>query len=110
MKKFSKISSLAPFISLVLPHFTFAQDEAYVAPDVNIISVTPVQGTGIELDRVPSNIQTITEEDFQDKKNLSVTETLNRKAAGISISNLNSSPMQNDINFRTLYLEFISLF
>ena len=68
MKKFSKISSLAPFISLVLPHFTFAQDEAYVAPDVNIISVTPVQGTGIELDRVPSNIQTITEEDFQDKR------------------------------------------
>ena len=29
-----------------------------------------------------------------------MVETLNRKAAGISISNLNSSPMQNDINFR----------
>ena len=77
-----------------------AQEEVYVAPDVNIISITPVQGSGIDLDRVPSNIQTITEEDFQDKKNLSVTDTLNRKAAGISISNLNSSPMQNDINYR----------
>ena len=34
------------------------------------------------------------------KKNFSVVETLNREASGISISNLNSSPMQNDINFR----------
>ncbi len=100
MRKFSKANFLVISGSLILPSIVFPQDKAYVAPDVNIISVTPVQGTGIELDRVPSNIQTITDEDFKDKKNLSVTETLNRKAAGISISNLNSSPMQNDINFR----------
>ncbi len=74
--------------------------KVYVAPDVNIISVTPVQGAGVSIDRVPSNIQSILENDLSDKKNFSVVETLNRKAAGISISNLNSSPMQNDINFR----------
>ena len=78
----------------------FAQDNVYVAPDVDIISVSPVQGSGIRLDRVPSNIQTISESELNDKKNLSITDTLNKKAAGISISNLNSSPMQNDINFR----------
>ena len=37
---------------------------------------------------------------FLISKNFSIVETLNSKAAGISISNLNSSPMQNDINFR----------
>ena len=88
------------FIVVFFANHTFAQEEIYVSPDVNIISVTPVQGGGISLDRVPSNIQTITEEDLSDKKNLSVTDTLNKKTAGISISNLNSSPMQNDINFR----------
>ena len=72
----------------------------YVAPDVNIISVTPVQGAGVSIDRMPSNIQTIREDTLNDKKNFSIVDTLNRKAAGISISNLNSSPMQNDINFR----------
>ena len=40
------------------------------------------------------------EESLSEKKNFSVVETLNRKAPGIHISNLNSSPMQNDINFR----------
>ena len=37
----------------------FAQDKTYVAPDVNIISVTPVQGSGLDIDRVPGKIQTI---------------------------------------------------
>lgn len=83
-----------------MPIVSNAQDKEYQAPDVNIISVTPVQGSGISLDRVPSNIQVIRQDDLDDKKNFSVVETLNRKAAGISISNLNSSPMQNDINFR----------
>ncbi len=87
---------------VVLTKSIFAQEnqDVYVAPDVNIISVTPVQGAGVSIDRIPSNIQSIVEEDLNDKKNFSVVETLNRKAAGISISNLNSSPMQNDINFR----------
>ena len=80
--------------------FAKAQDKTYLTPDVNIISVTPVQGSGLSLDRVPSNVQVIGINELDDKKNFSVVETLNRKAAGISISNLNSSPMQNDINFR----------
>ena len=79
---------------------SFAQDKTFVTPDVNIISVSPVQGSGMDINRVPSNVQNFSEDTLSDKKNFSIVETLNRKAAGISISNLNSSPMQNDINFR----------
>ena len=77
-----------------------AQDKTYVAPDVNVISVSPVQGSGINIERVPSNVQSFGVDSLSKKKNFSVVETLNREASGISISNLNSSPMQNDINFR----------
>lgn len=76
------------------------QNEVYVAPDVNIISVSPVQGSGLDIDRVPGKIQSIGREQIDKKKNFSITETLNREASGISLFNLNSSPMQNDINFR----------
>ena len=88
------------FIYMLCASVAYSQEDIYLSPDVNIISVTPVQGSGISLDRVPSNIQIIRKSDLDEKKNFSVVETLNRKAAGISISNLNSSPMQNDINFR----------
>ena len=77
-----------------------SQEKTYVAPDVNIISVTPVQGSGLNIDRVPGKVQSINREVIGKKKNFSITETLNREASGISLFNLNSSPMQNDINFR----------
>lgn len=77
-----------------------SQKKTYIAPDVNIISVTPVQGSGLDMERVPGKIQILSREKISKKKNFSITETLNREATGISLFNLNSSPMQNDINFR----------
>ena len=46
-----------------------AQDKTYVAPDVNVISVSPVQGSGINIERVPSNIQSFDVESLTKKKN-----------------------------------------
>ena len=77
----------------------YSQD-TFVAPDVDIISVSPVQGSGLSIDRVPGKIQTLSRDQLGKKKNFSITETLNRESTGISLFNLNSSPMQNDINFR----------
>ena len=37
--------------------FVKAQDKTYLTPDVNIISVTPVQGSGLSLDRVPEKFR-----------------------------------------------------
>ncbi len=101
MIKIKKISNNLLVITLALsPSLLVSQERTYVAPDVNIISVTPVQGSGLSIDRVPGKIQTISRDQIGKKKNFSITETLNRETTGISLFNLNSSPMQNDINFR----------
>ena len=101
-KKFLIHAVNISFSSLLVLSTSLAlsQEKTYVAPDVNIISVTPVQGSGLNIDRVPGKVQSINREVIGKKKNFSVTETLNREASGISLFNLNSSPMQNDINFR----------
>ena len=91
--------SFASLLVLSTSH-ALSQEKTYMAPDVNIISVTPVQGSGLNIDRVPGKVQSINREVIGKKKNFSITETLNREASGISLFNLNSSPMQNDINFR----------
>ena len=49
-----------------------AQEKIFVAPDVNIISVTPVQGIGIDSTRVPSNVQNFSDSILRDKKNFSI--------------------------------------
>ena len=53
--------------------FALGQDKTYVAPDVNIISVSPVQGSGLDIDRVPGKIQTINRDQIGKKKNLKVS-------------------------------------
>ena len=97
MVYFNRLAVLG--LSLLVFKESISQDKTFVAPDVNVISVTPVQGSGMSVERVPSNVQNFGLDSLSKKKNFSVVETLNREAAGISVSNLNSSPMQNDINF-----------
>ena len=38
-----------------------SQEKTYMAPDVNIIS-NPVQGSGLNIDRVPGKVQSINRE------------------------------------------------
>ena len=70
LKKFITTLSLS-----LISTFVLSQDRTYVAPDVNIISVSPVQGSGLDIDRVPGKIQTINRDQLGKKKNLSITET-----------------------------------
>ena len=94
------MSKFTFLVIILLFTFTKSQESTFIAPDVNIISVSPVQGSGLSIDRVPGKIQTLNRDQLGKKKNFSITETLNRESTGISLFNLNSSPMQNDINFR----------
>ena len=72
--RFEEIAVKKPlFVFLfLLPVLAVSQDNVYVAPDVNIISVTPVQGSGLSIDRVPGKIQTLSRDKIDKKKNFSI--------------------------------------
>ena len=61
--KINKILFIIYFMYIFVFAFKFvkAQDKTYLTPDVNIISVTPVQGSGISIDRVPSMFKLLIE-------------------------------------------------
>ena len=59
--------SFASFFVLSTSH-ALSQEKTYIAPDVNIISVTPVQGSGLNIDRVPGKVQSINREVIGKKK------------------------------------------
>ena len=56
------------------------QEKTYVTPDVNIISVSPVQGSGMDINRVPANVQNITADVISESKKFSIVETLNSRS------------------------------
>ena len=67
--KIYKINTIIIASVLLSTTTTYSQDKTYVAPDVNIISVTPVQGSGLSIDRVPGKVQSISRETIGKKKN-----------------------------------------
>ena len=55
-------------MSIFMSSLAYSQEKTYLTPDINIISVTPVQGSGMSIDRVPGKIQTINREAIGKKK------------------------------------------
>ena len=73
------------------------EDSTYT---VEVIGVSPVLGIGIERTRVPANIQTIGQDDIEDRRALSLTDLLNQKLGSVSLNDITTSPLQQDLRFR----------
>ena len=53
---------LIAFISNLPFYQLYSQEEILAAPDVNVISVSPVQGSGLDIERVPGKVQILNRE------------------------------------------------
>ena len=49
-------------ISNLIFNQLYSQEKILVAPDVNVISVSPVQGSGLDIERVPGKVQILNRE------------------------------------------------
>lgn len=69
-------------------------------PEIQVISTTPVQGPGIDKDKIPSLTSTVTAEDFQRTHSQNVTDTLFQRVPGVSLSDPNGNNVQQEIRYR----------
>jgi iron complex outermembrane recepter protein len=72
----------------------------YAVPQINVIGVTPVQGTGIERERVPANVITIDRNDIKQGDPLSPADILDLRAGNVSRVDSQNNPFQPNINVR----------
>ena len=77
-----------------------AQDSVIQVPDVEIIGVTPLPGTGVPVEDVPSKVQTFSNEDFENSYALDFSSMLETKAAGVTTIEVQNNPFQKYINYR----------
>ena len=59
---------LIAFFSNLFLNQLYSQEEILVAPDVNVISVSPVQGSGLDIERVPGKVQILNREKLDKKR------------------------------------------
>jgi len=66
-------------------------------PTVLVIGTTPLQGFGLPLNEVPSNVQTATSQDIQRQQSLNFTDYMNYNFTGVNINESADNPFQTDI-------------
>lgn len=69
-------------------------------PEIQVIATTPVQGTGIDRDKVPAQTYSISAEDFQRAYSPNITDTLFQRIPGVSVSDPNGNSAQQEIRYR----------
>ncbi len=68
--------------------------------EIVVIANTPVQGPGIDKDKIPSMTSTVTAEDFQRSYSQNITDTLFQRVPGISLSDPNGNGAQQEVRYR----------
>jgi len=83
-----------------------AQDLATAAADptvpqrVEIIGTTPVPGTGVHRDLIPSNVQTADDERLRQLQSLNLPDFLASQLPSVNVNEMQGNPYLMDVNFR----------
>ena len=79
---------------------TIALALAAQASRVDVVAATPLPGTDLALDEIPSPVQTATARDFEQSGSLDLADLLNRRLNGVHVNENQENPFQPDVNYR----------
>lgn len=71
-----------------------------VLPEVEIVQTTPVPGTGVPKDQIPSNVQTATDRRLRQLQSLNLPEFMRTQLPSVSVNEVQGNPYQMDVNYR----------
>lgn len=81
-----------------------AQDEGEATDPslerIEVIGITPMPGTGVARDRVPTSVQTLEAGDFDILAPRNLTDLMEQLLAGVSVKDVQNSPYQQNIDYR----------
>lgn len=86
--------------AIVLPFAAGTANAQQVLPEIQIIATTPLQGSGIDRDKIPSLTSSVNADDFQRSNSPNVTDTLFQRIPGITLSDPNGNSAQQEIRYR----------
>lgn len=70
------------------------------ASKVDVVAATPLVGTDLALDEIPTPVQTVTALDIEKTGSRDLADLLNRRLDGVHINENQENPFQSDLNYR----------
>lgn len=81
--------------------FTLGSDNAGSSlQPIEVIGVTPLLGSGIDKDKFPANVQTISGADFDDSHSTSLPTFLNDRLGSVFVNDAVDNPLQPNVTIR----------
>jgi len=69
-------------------------------PPVEVVGTTPLPGTGVPKDQIPSNVQTADGKRLRQLQSLNLPEFMASQLASVNINETQGNPFQMDLNYR----------
>ena len=114
MRKIPAIARTAISIAIATAFtspLSFAQDNAADSgkrlPSVEVVGTSPLPGIGIEKNKLPYDVQTVTDEQIYNGQSLNLSEYMSRNLLGVNVNEVQGSPFQADITYRGFRLSGI---
>ncbi|MEI9963983.1 MAG: Plug domain-containing protein [Caulobacteraceae bacterium] len=67
---------------------------------VEVVAPTPLPGAGVDPDKLPGVVESLTAQDFERTDSLSAADALEQRVAGVSLSDTQGNGFTKDLNFR----------
>src|SRR5262249_46349106 len=70
------------------------------ASKMDVIAATPLPGTDLPIDEIPSPVQTVNARDLEQSGALDLSDLMNQRLAGVHVNMNQENPFQMDLNYR----------
>ncbi|MGR8929693.1 MAG: TonB-dependent receptor [Gammaproteobacteria bacterium] len=67
---------------------------------VEVVAVSPIQFGGVDVNKIPANVQTASSDELQEAQALSLADYMNRYLGGVNINDAQNNPLQPDVQYR----------
>ena len=88
-------------------HFAYAEESEKKLQAVEVVGTSPLPGLGIEKNKLPYDVQSVTSEQINNGQSLNLSEFMSRNLTGVNINDIQGSPFQADITYRGFRLSGI---
>jgi outer membrane receptor protein involved in Fe transport len=79
---------------------TLTMTLAAQATSIDVVASTPLPGTELPLDQIPSPVQTVSAHDLEQSGALDLSDLMNQRLSGVHINQNQENPFQPDLNYR----------
>ncbi|CCD92751.1 conserved exported hypothetical protein [Bradyrhizobium sp. ORS 375] len=97
MTRLSALKSALLATCALLPTTAFAQQTLQT---IEVVGVSPVQGSEIAKDKIPSNVETIGARELDHARAPSLLDSILQSVPGVSLSDQTGNAFQRDLNYR----------